>query len=380
MKQVKNATWRVSIATAGAVLSASPAWAQSSVTLYGNLDAGLYYSNKSWQLGGTGTNPTFTNTGGKVAFVSSGLEPSFFGLMGSEDLGGGWRAKFRLESGISLANGGFDNSDGGIFGRHAWVGLASDKWGEVDAGLQVSPFVYAVFDLDPRNMYQFGSAITVYGDNTFDGIAAMNAVTYISPNLSGFSTRAMFAFGNEAGNFSEGRQYAINVRYDYGGFSAVAAIADANADPDATLPTSVFLGTYEGRLIGAMYKWKDVTVKASFTSYKGPEIVSVPNSLISGGDNNVWSAGFDWTAGPGINIQTGVYYSYDPHNSQNHGVMAATGVSYSLSKRTDLYAEVGAANNHGRSVLGLQSEADGGQLEAGNGTTIGTAIGMIHRF
>jgi predicted porin len=101
-------------------LPATGVWAQSSVTLYGVLDAGLMFTNKSYD-------PATGQNGGKqFEMISSGLEPSVFGLTGQEDLGGGLKAKFKLESGISLANGGFDNTNGGLFGRQAWLSLDSN--------------------------------------------------------------------------------------------------------------------------------------------------------------------------------------------------------------------------------------------------------------
>ncbi len=360
---------RASMLLASLAFSSGPVLAQSNVTIYGNLDTGIHVSNKSWDA------ETNTNQGKKIAFVSSGLEPSYIGFTGSEDLGGGWKAKFQLESGISLANGGFDNSDGGIFGREAWVGIGSDQYGEIHAGLQVAPFVWATFYADPRNMYQFGSAITVYGDNTFTGIAALNAITYVSPKIYGFSARVMYVLGGVAGNYDAGRQYSAYLRYDYGGLSVIGAIEDASGNSDTELSNTLFLMPVEGRLLAAMYKYNTVTFKAGFTNYKAPETFDF--GLVGGGDNNIWSAGFDWMATPAVDVNAGVYYSYDPHDSKNHGVMGAMGVEYLLSKRTRLYAEAGIANNHGRSVLGLESE---GGLQAGNGTTVGAVFGVIQRF
>ncbi|WP_428996017.1 porin [Paraburkholderia ferrariae] len=90
--------------------------AQSSVTLYGVLDAGLLYTSRA--VNASGTN---------------------IGLRGTEDLGGGLSAIFDLESGIDVANGGFGNSNGNVFGRQAWIAL-NGGFGTLQAGLQYSPF------------------------------------------------------------------------------------------------------------------------------------------------------------------------------------------------------------------------------------------------
>ncbi|WP_038732939.1 porin, partial [Burkholderia pseudomallei] len=65
-------------------------------------------------------------TGGRSAVkMSTGVwAGSRFGLKGSEDLGGGSKAIFQLESGFSTANG-TSQFAGGIFTRQAWVGLTN---------------------------------------------------------------------------------------------------------------------------------------------------------------------------------------------------------------------------------------------------------------
>ena len=148
-------------------------WAQSSVTLYGTLDVGMLFSSK------TIDSATGANRGKQFSLINGGLEPSNFGLFGQEDLGGGLKATFRLESGVSVVNGGFDNSNGNLFGRQAWLAL-NGNFGELKAGVQYSPFVLAIYESDPRNAGQFGTAFSVYADNTFVGTFNPNAITYTS--------------------------------------------------------------------------------------------------------------------------------------------------------------------------------------------------------
>src|SRR5471030_1989290 len=92
---------------------ATAAQAQSSVTLYGLIDAGITYTNNqhdhsNWQM-----------TSGQV-------NGSRFGLRGSEDLGGGLKAIFTLENGFNIDNGKL-GQNGLEFGRQAFVGLSSDQ-------------------------------------------------------------------------------------------------------------------------------------------------------------------------------------------------------------------------------------------------------------
>jgi predicted porin len=370
MSFCRNFTYAVTRKTilCGALLLPGLVWAQSSVTLYGVLDTGLLYTNKSF-------NPvTGQSTGKQFEFVSSGMEPSTFGISGQEDLGGGLKARFRLESGIDLANGGFDNTNGGLFGRQAWLSL-SNNLGEVKAGLQFSPFILALFDSDPRSMAQFGSSISVYADNTFSGTFVSNAVSYKSPKIAGFTVSLLYALGGVPGNFQAGRQYSGSISYDNGTLLVNAAIEDASHSSDEVMNQTLFVAPVEARTIGVGYRFSSVIVKGSFTNYKAPEVVL--GGLVGGGDNNIWNLGFDYHVTPVIDLNAGVWYSKDQHDSDNHGLLTAVGASYFLAKRTSLWAQVGVANNHGRSDLGLDVD---GAIEGAPGTTVGGGIGILHKF
>ncbi|WP_244144228.1 porin, partial [Paraburkholderia kururiensis] len=97
------------IAVAVAASFIPVAHAQSSVTLYGLVDAGITYTSN-------------VNHGTKWALGSGGINQSMFGLRGAEDLGGGLKAIFTLESGFNINNGRFANNNG-MFNRQAFVGL-----------------------------------------------------------------------------------------------------------------------------------------------------------------------------------------------------------------------------------------------------------------
>ncbi|NML97085.1 porin [Paraburkholderia sp. RP-4-7] len=352
----------------GTLLFPAAAWAQGSVTLYGTLDMGFLYTNKSLDVA------TGQNSGKQAELISSAMEPSVFGMQGQEDLGGGMKAKFKLESGISLANGGFDNSNENLFGRQAWVSLWSN-YGEVKAGVQYSPFILALFDSDPRSMAQFGSAITVYANNTFSGTFNSNAISYTSPKIAGLTASAMYVLGGVAGDFHAGRQYSASLKYEYGGLMVNAAVDDESNSNDAAVNGSFFTQPFEGRTVGVAYRFATVNVKASFTNYKGPQMVV--DGVTSGGDSNVWNIGFDYFALPELDINSGVWIVRDPHDSNNHSMTWALGTTYFLSKTTSLYAQIGVVNNHGADVYGL--DRDGAQ-EGVKGTTMGASLGIVHKF
>jgi len=345
-------------ALAGA-LASTGSFAQSSVTLYGNLDAALLYTSKTRDA------TTGANAGHQFAMTDTGMTPTTFGMTGTEDLGGGLKAKFQLESGFAVTNGAFAHSNGNFFGRQAWVGL-DGGFGTVKAGVQYSPFLLAIFDSDPRSFSHFGSGLINYVDNVLvTGLFNPNAVSYTSPTIAGLTGSAMFAFGGKAGDFQAGRQYSASLKYEHDGFMIDAAFYDGNdgTNPTPTPSTVAFVG----RTIGAAYRFGPVTAKASFTSYK------VGGSF----SNNVYGGGLDYQATPAVDLNGGVWFTSDRNDTANHSLLAAIGTTYSLSKATALYAQVAMVNNHGAMNTGLGIN---NALYAVTGTTVGANLGIRHMF
>jgi predicted porin len=335
--------------------------AQSSVSLYGIVDAGVLYTSKTVNAAGQ-------NIGRTIAFSDSGYSPSQFGITGTEDLGGGLRANFKLENGFSPANGGFNNSNGNFFGRQAYVGLGGN-FGEVKAGLQFSPFVYAVYDTDPRGFATFGDVQGIYGTSVFvTGVHNSNAIIYTTPKIANLVGNVMLALGGEAGNFQAGRQYAASLKYDDGALLAEAAFYDGNSGGTVNTPIPSTVA-FIGRMLGAGYRFSRLTVKAQFINFH-----------VAGSFNNyVYGAGLDYAVLPQLDVNGGAWVTSDRNHSENHSVLASVGAQYFLSARTTLYTQVGAVNNHGAMNTGL-SVAYPGVFFLGQGTTVGVSVGVRHRF
>jgi predicted porin len=348
----------VALAVAG-LLMGGPAHAQSNITLYGIVDGGLLYTNKTAGANGQ-------NVGHQFSAIDSGSLPSQFGLTGAEDLGGGLKASFKLESGINVMNGGFNDSNGNMFGRQAYVALANSL-GQVKLGLQFSPFFLSVLDTDPRGFSQFGSGLVNYADNIAGtGAFNANAISYASPSIGGFQGSVMLALGGAAGNFQAGRQYSASLKYENGDLLINAAVYSGNSGGTVSTPVPTTV-EFWGRTIGATYKFGVVTAKAQFVNYK------VAQSF----DTNVYSAGLDSFVTPQLDLNGGVYYSSDRNHTANHSIMGAIGATYNLSKRTALYAQMGIVNNHGAMNTGLSVD---GALFGVQGTTVGADVGVRHLF
>lgn len=342
------------------LLAGGAAQAQSSVTLYGVAAASLLYTSKTLNT------KTGQNAGSQFSMIDGGSQ---FGLTGAEDLGGGMKAVFKLESGVSVTNGGLSSTNGNLFGRQAYVGLNSD-YGDVKLGLQFSPFFLSVYQLDPHNFVGFGTSQVPYVDSAIaTGIFNANSISYTSPKFYGFQGAVMLGLGGVAGNFQAGRNYSANLTYSTGPFLITAGFYDSNAGGSPTPVATTY--ALEGRVIGAQYKFGSLTAKASFTSLKGTDL--------RGGsfDNNIYGGGLDWVVMPSLDLNGGVWYTSDRANTTNHSVLGSIGTDYYLSRATTLYAQFGVVNNHGKMDTGL-SVANA--LYGVTGTTFGANVGIRHTF
>lgn len=337
------------------------AHAQGSVTLYGIVDSGILYTSKT-------LNPaTGQNAGHQLSLITGGLSPSLFGLKGTEDLGGGVKAIFDLESGINLANGGVADSNGNFFGRQAWVGVTSDM-GTVKAGLQYSPFALSLITSDPRNVSFFGSMVPIYiGGVLVTGIFNSNAISYASPTIAGLQGSAMLALGGTAGDFQAGRQYSASLSYKLGQFVIDAAMYSGNPGGTAASTPTPSTVAFSGRTIGASYRFDKLTVKLVFVNYK----------IAGSFDDRVYGGGFSYDVTPAVNIDAGVWATSDGNDTNNHSLLAATGLTYSLSKSTACYGQFGFVNNHGTMNTGLSTN---GALLGVRGSTFGADVGIRHMF
>ena len=138
------------IALAVLGLTGGAAVAQSSVTLFGVVDADLRYTKSSGQT--------------LKKLDSSGLNTSRFGVRGTEDLGGGLKAGFWLESEINTDTGVAGAASGGAFwGRRATVSL-SGEFGEVRLGRNKTASRLHLEDFDPYAFTGLGNVGALYSN------------------------------------------------------------------------------------------------------------------------------------------------------------------------------------------------------------------------
>ena len=186
-----------------AALAATGAFAQSSVTLYGRAEVGVdlgfrttVNNSRTTVIVGPGASTTNTNLDRSVSKPgfrvsdgdNQGQASSRFGLRGTEDLGGGLKANFVLEAGLTMDNGSVGTGSlvsTNMFSQAAWVGL-SGGFGEVRLGRQnLGSFDVYASGLSAAwgsGLYEVGATIVQGGD-----VRASNAIQYRSPDFGGIS-------------------------------------------------------------------------------------------------------------------------------------------------------------------------------------------------
>lgn len=316
------------IAAAGltAICATTGAWAQSSVTLYGSLDAGIAY---------------ISNAGGSSKWIEEqgNMQPDRWGLKGVEDLGGGLKTVFQLENGFYTNTGAFAKA-GTLFNRQAFVGLSSDQIGTVTLGHQ-TPFSFDI--LGTLSTAYLAASWYAFHPGNIDELADTgvvpfdNSVKFRSASFAGFSVGAMMGLGNTT-NFSTGKTLSFALSYANGPFKAGATYANEhNRTPSiVTTGLTTFQGVaaanysadkVENMGAGASYQFGKLLVHGLYTRVK----------LESAGHSDTYQS-----------YDVGANYQFTPFNTVAGGAATTTlaghrwtqfmiGDIYALSKSTQLY-------------------------------------------
>lgn len=393
-------------------------YAQSSVTLYGLVDAGLNYLSNA-QTGRSNGSLVGHSQYSFQDGVTGGQNGSRWGLLGTEDLGGGISAIFRLESGFAINTGALGQGGAGV-GRQAYVGLKSPI-GTVTMGRQYDPVATTVGPFSAAA--QWGGYMASHGvdvDNFLNTRRINNSVKFQSPDFNGLSFSGMYSFGGVPGSVGNKQLWSAGIGYTQGAFSAGAAYLNARnpnlsfygTNPNAgTTPASNNIGSagsatsaqsnpiYAGyasastvQIIGAgaAYQIGAATVGATYSNVQfrglGNTTSSGPNPLAYAGNAtfNVAEANLKYQITP--SLLAGVAYSYT-HNSGADGGASASyhqgvlGLDYFVSKRTDVYTIVVYQHASGTDSLNQPAVAQiTGQTPSATDNQAAVRIGIRHRF
>ncbi|KAG0162427.1 hypothetical protein DFQ30_002048 [Apophysomyces sp. BC1015] len=150
------------------------------------------------------------------------------GFKGDEDLGGGMKAVFTLESGFNAATGA-QQYKGAEFGRQAFVGITHPEFGTLTAGRQYTAFYTLLAPYSPAT-WLTGYYGAHPGDvDSIDALYRTNSsLVYMSPNLNGLKIGGSYALGGVPGSFNRGSTWTAGVQYINGPFGIAAAFQRVN--------------------------------------------------------------------------------------------------------------------------------------------------------
>jgi predicted porin len=339
-----------------AVFAAAASGADA-VELYGAVDNFVSYS----KVGSLST----------YALQSGGTSTSRFGFKGSEDLGGGWRANFQLESGFE-SNDGTGAKNGILFNRESWVGVSHANYGALQMGrvypaylpLSADPF-YGVGKLSP-----FASFFLLVND-LGDGARVLparqpNSVAYTTPSFGGATLKMLAA---PSGDNNGPRWDAIGAvgEYKQGGTHAALSYNSLWCSPSLT-PKNCKI-TVRSDVMGASLaqEFGAVTLLGAYNFVR-------PNA-----DNTyvAQAATVGFIAKVGKDFVRGSVAYRTVSGKQDQALGALIGYDYTLSKQTNLYARAGAIRNQGASkVYYLAAPIQ----DAGVSMPVIAALGVRHKF
>ena len=346
---------------------AATAQAQSNVTVYGIVDAGIIQESG-------GKNGSLTKVGSGIASASR------FGFRGNEDLGDGLSAVFTLEGAVKIDTG---IGGAGIFDRQSFVGLKSATLGSVTLGRQYTPLYLALSQVaDPFGAGYSGSAKNLFpSTNT---TRTSNTIVYASPKVRGFSADLAYSAGEQSGSNAAGRQMGAVVAYADGALNARLAYNSLNNDTAAVAsPAAAFVSRDIGRntLFAVNYDFQIVKAFFAYSDNQGLNSSVLPNAtayttaaVAPSTDNSTLLIGATVPVGPAGTVMAS-YIRKDDKNAANRDAdQFAIGYSYALSKRTNAYTTYARIKNK-----------NGASYTVGDNTDVGSgdkafSIGMRHAF
>lgn len=330
-------------------LSGTALGGNPTATLYGKLDLFTEFNSGGGQ-------------GDRWALESGGLNGSRLGVKGGADINDTFRAIYQLEAGF-FANKGTLAQGGRFFGRQAYAGVESAKYGRLTFGRQYSPMYNSIIAYDA---FEQG-----YGSPTTDGNVSTGATRYDSslvystPTFAGLSATAMVALGGETGKSSD--VYAVAVNY---GIGPVGLTAAYQHDDHVNSTTAIAKNAF----VGASYQIKDTTLLAGYG-----EAETTP-------DAGATTRRDEWMVGLRSKLTaTGQllasYGEGKTRNANDKGSVLTLGWVESISAQSRVYAIVSAHDNSAGSALVPMGTSAAANYTVNPGdSAYGLALGYQYSF
>jgi predicted porin len=317
-------------------------------TLYGRIDASLG-SRKVEAAGALVASAAEAGTN-----ISSGVNSgSRWGLRGTEDLGGGLKANFTLESGFNVDTG-TSAQGGALFGRTAQIGV-SGGFGSIDIGR-----IVAIKDNTTWAVTGGYANYTAWGNVVDNGVTfgnpngtiaapvrRNNAIQYTTPNMSGLSAQIMYQPGeNGAVGVGATSYTGLGLGYAAGPISANLSYETSKATPGAGVasaaPTAAQVATAVDLTETALSATYDFGVAKLAASY-------IKGSKSGAGDDTGYALGLTAPVGPMSLAAEYARVSTTLASGADGGKASALNVrlSYPLSKRTDVYGYYMSGESNG---------------------------------
>lgn len=381
-----------SLVALAALALAGAASAQSSVTLFGIVDAGISYNeNESY----TGVSASRTD------LRNSGYNSSRLGFRGTEDLGGGLAASFWLEAGLGNDDGTAGDLGGTrLFNRRSTVSL-SGRFGEVRLGRDYTPTFWNDTIFDPFGTNGVGTnAVSSSGGGTVLGqalglsansnyVRASNSVGYFLPaNLGGFYGQFMYALpervefdpatATPAGLTADGRYVGGRVGYANGPLDVAISYGEN------VLARNFQAGGRAESKIGNLGASWDFGFMKLMGEYSQVDVNSDLPALAVDASSQGYLIGATFPVGPGLIRASYSYTDFDLNNAgpDPEAQKFAIGYVHNLSKRTALYATAAYVKNKDSQATPGLSIVTGGPT-AGLGAiekSMGYDFGIRHAF
>ncbi|WP_077033729.1 porin [Pelomonas sp. KK5] len=345
-----------------AVLSAiaGTAAAQSSVTLFGVIDLATRYTKSNGQS--------------KFSLSKDGYNSSRLGVRGVEDLGGGLKAGFWLESGVGADTGAGGSSTAGYWNRRSTVSLMGD-FGEVRLGRDKTASELTLDDFDPYGNVGQGAMYNTYSTLGSEGAQLFgdstqnrnnNQAIYITPgNLGGFYGQLNVAAGEGAGTTGSlsQKQFSGRIGYKLNALHVAGALNQTTID-------------------GATDKLKLATIAANYDfGMVKPAFIYTQIKFGARKQDN-WTIAATAPVGPGVILASYTNSKFNdaarlaPANLGDKAEHFSVGYVYSLSKRTSLYGNVSEIKNKGNSAFALTDAYN----PVRNGSSGSVDVGIKHSF
>ena len=340
--------------------SAGVASAQSSVTLFGIVDATLAFGKGS--------------VSNKTQLTNSGYNSSRLGFRGTEDLGGGMSASFWLEAGVNNDNGSgaatnLNNQTTGTsaatagtqgltFNRRSTVSLGGG-WGEVRLGRDYTPQFWNLTVFDPFGTNGVGASQTLLSTQAGPtAVRASNSIGYFLPgNLGGFYGQLQYSMGENLRNAPNSKDG------DGMGFRAGYANGPANAALSYSR-TRFATGDIKTTNLGGQWDFGVAKLMGHYVRDRVSGGATGKGGLIGG----------LVPVGPGeIRLAYSTYKTDVAGNPKTNKI--ALGYVHNLSKRTAVYATYARLKNSGGAAQALN-----GSLNQANANSTGYDFGVRHSF